>query len=70
MGNAEAARVLLGHLQAHRHFGFLSRDGRKETATRTLNLHSEARRWMARGAELDRHQLVAYAFDALQDKPI
>jgi hypothetical protein len=67
-GSVEAAGVLLGHIEAN-HLGSLPRTARRTATIRTLNQHSEAQEWMTRGAQLDRHHLVAYAFDTFQSQP-
>ena len=63
-GQTEAAAVLLGHLQAH-DIHFPLRASRRVAVTRALEARADAAEWLARGAQADRHALVAYALDVL-----
>jgi hypothetical protein len=67
-GRLEAAAVVIGNLEAHHppygmehNFGF---------STRTLDIvhtHPSADAWMARGAAMDRHQIVEFALAAMSE---
>lgn len=62
----EAAAVVLGHLHAHRPpFGFEYRLGYRARTVQIVGSHPEAEVWMARGAAMDRHQVVQYALTAI-----
>jgi hypothetical protein len=67
-GRVEPAAVLLGHLQAHK-IQYPLGASRRAAATRLVDARADAADWLARGARLDRHELVAYALDALGNEP-
>ena len=65
LGDVKTGAALLGHLQAHRQFGFLASSARRVATIEKIELHPAGARWMAHGAALDRHELVALACQSL-----
>ena len=65
-GHVESAGVVLGNLEAkHKAFGFENTLGFRQRALEIIRPHAESETWMARGAAMDRHQIVEYALASL-----
>jgi hypothetical protein len=65
-GHLESAGVVLGNLEAkHEPFGFENTLGFRQRALEIIRSHTEAETWMARGAAMDRHEIVEYALASL-----
>jgi hypothetical protein len=65
-GRVESAAVVVGNLEAkHAGFGFEHTLGFRARALEIIRSHAESETWMARGAAMDRHQIVDYALAAL-----
>jgi hypothetical protein len=66
-GDVEAASVIVGNLEAHHPpFGIEHHlDFRKHTLE-LVRPHTQCEKWMARGAAMDRYQIVEYALAALE----
>jgi hypothetical protein len=67
-GRDEQAAVLLGHLKAN-DIHYPLRASRRAAATKALEARTDAAKWLALGAQLDRHVLIAYAVDVLGNEP-
>ncbi len=68
LDDVEAAGVLLGHLHVHRQSGYPANGARRDATIRELDRHPDAARWRARGAALNRHELIAFAFESLDSR--
>jgi hypothetical protein len=66
VGRDEPAAVLLGHLEAN-HIRYAQFVEQRRDAVAALRDRSDAEDHLARGAALERDQLVAYALDQLAD---
>jgi hypothetical protein len=65
-GRSEPAGVLLGNLDAHRRpWGFEHELGYRARTHDLLRPEPQVDQWVARGAAMDRHQIVVYAIDEL-----
>jgi hypothetical protein len=65
-GHVEAAAVVVGNLEArHAAFGYESWLGFRARALEIIRTHADAETWMARGAAMDRYEVVEYALAAL-----
>ena len=66
-GHVEAASTIVGHLDAHHPpFGYEHRLGFRDRTLDIVRAHARAEEWMARGAAMDRYQIVEYAISALE----
>lgn len=66
-GQLEAAAVVIGHLDAHHPpWGIEHELGFRERAHEIVGQQPRAEEWMARGAAMDRHQIVGYALAELE----
>ena len=66
IGQVEAASLIVGHLEAHHPpFGYEHRLDFRDRALEIVRPDAHAQEWMARGAAMDRYQIVEYALAAL-----
>jgi hypothetical protein len=67
-GRLEAAAVVVGNLEAHHPpFGIEYNSGFRTRTLDIVHTHPSADTWMARGAAMDRHQIVDFALAALSE---
>jgi predicted ATPase/DNA-binding SARP family transcriptional activator len=65
----EAASVVVGNLEAHHPpFGYEHRFGFRSRTLEIVQSHSQLSEWMARGAAMDRYEIVELALAALERK--
>jgi hypothetical protein len=66
-GQVEAASTIVGHLEAHHPaFGYEHRLDFRDRTLEIVRPDAQAEEWMARGAAMDRYQIVEYALAALE----
>ena len=66
-GQIEAASVIVGNLEAHHPpFGIEHQLGFRSRTLELVRTHTQVQEWMARGAAMDRYQIVEYALAALE----
>ncbi len=66
-GQVEAASVIVGNLEAHHPpFGIEHQLDFRNHTLELVRSHTQVEEWMARGAAMDRYQIVEYALTALE----
>jgi predicted ATPase/class 3 adenylate cyclase len=66
-GDVEAASVIVGNLEAHHPpFGYEHNLGFRDRALEIVRRHAQVEEWMARGAAMDRYEIIEHALAALQ----
>ena len=70
VGDAEGAATIYGHLEAHHHLPWDTPVVRQRRSVGLAAVRGEAEveQWMARGAGMDRDDVVAYAIDRLAER--
>jgi hypothetical protein len=67
-GRLEVAAVVVGHLEAHQPpFGIEAELGFRTRTLDAARRHPSVEEWMARGAAMDRHQIVEFALGELAE---